>query len=85
MYYPQSTSETQPPCANGLFARLGWEPSLGLLPHDQRFRSTRKVMGREIGSKATAANYDAAQEIEAAHFMLRLLDAPAQVMDHIKK
>ena len=65
--------------------RLGWEHSLGLLPHDHRFRSTRKVMGREIGSKSVAANYDEAQEIEAAHFLLRLLDDPAGLMDHIKK
>ncbi|KAH8696212.1 cytochrome P450 [Talaromyces proteolyticus] len=64
---------------------LGWEHSLGLLPHDNRFRNTRKVMGREIGSQSTAANYDKSQEIEAAHFLLRLLDDPAGIMDHIKK
>lgn len=65
--------------------RLGWEHSLGLLPHDHRFQSTRKVMGREIGSKLTAANYNKSQEIEAAHFLLRLLDEPTGLMHHIKK
>jgi hypothetical protein len=65
--------------------RLGWEHSLGLLPHDRRFQNTLKVMGREIGSKSTAANYDKSQEIEAAHFLLRLLDEPTGLMHHIKK
>lgn len=42
-------------------------------------------MGREIGSRSTAAEYNNAQEIEAAHFMLRLLDDPDGLMKHIKK
>ncbi len=42
-------------------------------------------MGREVGSRSTAANYHNAQEIEAAHFLLRLVDDPAGLMNHIKK
>lgn len=59
--------------------------SLGVQQYDDRFRRTRTVMKREIGSKSAASRYDKAQEIEVAHFLLRLGDDPEGLTQHIKK
>ncbi|CAF9941089.1 MAG: hypothetical protein HETSPECPRED_002868 [Heterodermia speciosa] len=64
---------------------LGWVASLGVQQYDDRFRRTRTVMKREIGSKSAASRYDKAQEIEVAHFLLRLGDDPEGLTQHIKK
>ncbi|KAF2658380.1 cytochrome P450 [Lophiostoma macrostomum CBS 122681] len=64
---------------------LGWVASLGVQPYDDRFRSTRKVIKREIGSKSAASRYDKAHEIEVAHFLLRLAGDPKDLTQCIKK
>ncbi|KAH7308648.1 putative cytochrome P450 oxidoreductase OrdA-like protein [Stachybotrys elegans] len=64
---------------------LGWENSLGLSPYNKRFRTYRKNMSRIIGSKASAAQFNALQEEEVGHFLLHLLEDPEKLVTYIKK
>lgn len=53
--------------------------------HNDRFRNYRKNIGRIIGSKTAAAQYDALQEAEVGHFLLHVLDHPEKLRDHIRR
>ncbi|KAI1759439.1 putative cytochrome P450 oxidoreductase OrdA-like protein [Hypoxylon sp. FL1150] len=64
---------------------IGWENAVGITPYNDRFRTHRKNMGRIIGSKATASQFDTLQEAEVGHFLLHLLDNPEGLLDHIRR
>ncbi|KAI1078886.1 cytochrome P450 [Whalleya microplaca] len=64
---------------------VGWENSLGLSPYNDRFRAHRKNMNRIIGSKTTAAQFNTLQEAAVGHFLVRVLDSPENLIDHIRK
>ncbi|KAI1444238.1 putative cytochrome P450 oxidoreductase OrdA-like protein [Annulohypoxylon stygium] len=64
---------------------IGWENSLGLSPYHNRFRTHRKNMGRIIGTKNAAAQFNTLQEGEVGHFLLHLLDNPESFINHAKK
>jgi len=63
---------------------MGWENTLVFVPHSSRFRAYRKKMARIFGSKTAAAQFYDMQEAEVAHFLLRLLDRPEELNDHIR-
>ncbi|KAI1775377.1 putative cytochrome P450 oxidoreductase OrdA-like protein [Hypoxylon cercidicola] len=64
---------------------IGWENSLTTSPYNSRFRMYRKNIGRIIGSKVTASQFDKLQEAEVGHFLLHVLDSPECLREHIKK
>ncbi|KAI1457470.1 putative cytochrome P450 oxidoreductase OrdA-like protein [Annulohypoxylon moriforme] len=64
---------------------IGWENSLGLSPYNNKFRTHRKNMGRIIGTKNAAAQFDSLQEAEVGHFLLHLLNNPEGFINHAKK
>ncbi|KAI0888728.1 putative cytochrome P450 oxidoreductase OrdA-like protein [Annulohypoxylon maeteangense] len=64
---------------------IGWENSLGLSPYNNQFRTHRKNMGRIIGTKNAASQFNELQESEVGHFLLHLLNNPEDFMNHAKK
>lgn len=42
-------------------------------------------MSRIIGSKSLASQFNALQEAEVGHFLLRVLEKPEELVDHIRK
>ncbi|KAI8178409.1 O-methylsterigmatocystin oxidoreductase [Colletotrichum sp. SAR 10_77] len=64
---------------------IGWENTLAMQDHNDRFRNYRKNISRIIGSKTAAAQYDALQEAEVGHFLLHVLDHPEKLRDHIRR
>lgn len=53
-------------------------------PYSDRFRTYRKVIHQVIGSKATAARFNPLQEVEIRRFLLRVLDRPNDLVQHIR-
>jgi hypothetical protein len=68
-----------------IFDRLGWENSLGLSPYSSRFRAYRKTMAKVLGSQIAVSRFHALQEAEVGRFLLRLLETPEDLLEHIRK
>ncbi|BCR98117.1 cytochrome P450 [Aspergillus luchuensis] len=68
------------------FAEMaGWNNVLGAVKQPQRIRATRKNLHREIGSNNSVARFNEIQIAEVGRFLLRVLDAPDKLMQHIRK
>lgn len=65
--------------------RAGWNNVLGAVKQSQRIRATRKNLHREIGSNNSVARFNEIQIAEVGRFLLRVLDAPDKLMQHIRK
>lgn len=65
--------------------RVGLNESMGLMPYNSAFRYQRKIIAREIGNKKVASNYDEWMELEASRLLLRVLENPDDIFDHIEK
>ncbi|KAB8249281.1 cytochrome P450 [Aspergillus flavus] len=57
---------------------------LGLIPYSDRSRAIRKAMNKEIGSKVAVSRFNALQEAETRRFLLRVLEAPEELRNHIR-
>jgi hypothetical protein len=68
-----------------IYCSLGWENSLGLLPYSSRFRAYRKHMAQILGSNVAVSRFYPIQEVEVGHFLLRLLENPDNLLEHIRK
>jgi hypothetical protein len=68
-----------------VITRLGWERSLGLVPYGNTFRAHRKNMAKTLGSQVAVSYFNELQEAEVGHFLLRLLDDPNGLGEHIRK
>ncbi|KUI57327.1 O-methylsterigmatocystin oxidoreductase [Cytospora mali] len=62
----------------------GWEYLVATQFYDDRLRTYRRLMHNTIGSKASAARFNALQEVEVHRFLLRLLEQPAGLLGHIR-
>ncbi|KAH8696732.1 putative cytochrome P450 oxidoreductase OrdA-like protein [Talaromyces proteolyticus] len=62
----------------------GWENSLGLSPYNSRFRALRKNMTKVLGSQVASTRFNPLQEVEAGHFLLRVLNDPENFTEHIR-
>ncbi|PYH76350.1 cytochrome P450 oxidoreductase OrdA-like protein [Aspergillus uvarum CBS 121591] len=68
------------------FAEMsGWHNVLGSVKSTDRFRATRKNLHQEIGSNKSVARFDAVQTAEVGRFLMRVLEAPGRLMEHIRK
>ncbi|PKY03509.1 cytochrome P450 [Aspergillus campestris IBT 28561] len=63
---------------------IGWDDITGMQPYSDSFRTYRKVIHRVLGSKATAARFNPLQEVEIRRFLLRVLDRPDDLVQHIR-
>lgn len=50
-----------------------------------QFRQTRRNLHGEIGSNKSVARFNDIQAAEVARFLLRVLDAPDKLVEHIRK
>lgn len=57
---------------------------MGLIPYSDRSRAIRKAMNKEIGSKVAVSRFNALQEAETRRFLLRVLEAPEELRNHIR-
>ncbi|RAH49639.1 cytochrome P450 [Aspergillus brunneoviolaceus CBS 621.78] len=68
------------------FAEMsGWHNVLGSVKSTDRLRATRKNLHREIGSNKSVGRFDAVQTAEVGRFLMRVLEAPGRLMEHIRK
>ncbi|KAH8429766.1 cytochrome P450 [Aspergillus melleus] len=63
---------------------VGWEDILAMQTYSDRFRAYRKVMHRVLGSKAVTSRFNALQDIEIRRFLLRVLQKPNDLVQHIR-
>ena len=64
--------------------RVGWEHFLAMQPYSDTFRAYRKAMHRVLGSKNAVAQFNDLQEVEVRRFLLRVLQSPADLNQHIR-
>lgn len=64
--------------------RVGWEDILAMQTYSDRFRAYRKVMHRVLGSKAVTARFNDLQHVEIRRFLLRVLNKPNDLLQHIR-
>ncbi|OOF95350.1 hypothetical protein ASPCADRAFT_207823 [Aspergillus carbonarius ITEM 5010] len=53
--------------------------------NDYRVRAQRKLFRQQIGSNASVARFNPIQEAEVGRFLIRVLDNPGDLRDHIRK
>ncbi|KAF4448226.1 O-methylsterigmatocystin oxidoreductase [Fusarium austroafricanum] len=63
----------------------GYERLVSLQQYDDTFKRHRKMIHRQLGTRAVAAKFQKVQDVESHRFLLRVLDNPGNLMDHIKK
>ncbi|KAF9871869.1 hypothetical protein CkaCkLH20_10501 [Colletotrichum karsti] len=64
---------------------VGFGNMLGLVPYNDRFRRHRTNIAKTIGTRGPASQYQQLQEAESGHLLLRILDKPDGLFDHIQK
>lgn len=52
--------------------------------YDDKFRLYRKLIHQELGTKAAASRFNDLQEVEVRRLLLRILDKPEDLIQHIK-
>lgn len=65
-------------------SRVGWENILAMQTYSDRFRAYRKVIHRVLGSKTVTSRFNALQDIEIRRFLLRVLQQPNDLVQHIR-
>ncbi|PLB45030.1 flavonoid 3-hydroxylase [Aspergillus steynii IBT 23096] len=63
----------------------GWDQALSLLQCTPLFRTHRKALHRELGTTAAVARFNDIVDVEVRKFLLRVIQAPNQLMEHIRK
>ncbi|EJC98990.1 cytochrome P450 [Fomitiporia mediterranea MF3/22] len=63
---------------------IGWENILTNLVYSDRFRAFRRSMHSILGTKQAVARFGDLQDIEVRRFLLRVLNEPAKLIQHIR-
>ncbi|KAJ5450230.1 uncharacterized protein N7458_006679 [Penicillium daleae] len=63
----------------------GCDEILGALRKPEHVRQTRKNIYQEIGSNKSVSSFNEVQQAEVARFLLRVLDTPEKLQQHIRK
>ncbi|KAK6814883.1 hypothetical protein RU639_009687 [Aspergillus parasiticus] len=64
----------------------GWDKILGTLEYsDPSFKNMRKALGHQVGSKTAVSRFNAVQDLEVRRFLLRVLEDPDNLLQHIRK
>lgn len=64
--------------------RVGWENSLAMLAYSSHLRAYRKNFHAILGSKQAVARFNSLQDIEVRRFLLRVLEKPDDLSQHIR-
>ncbi|KAL9122563.1 MAG: hypothetical protein Q9187_000877 [Circinaria calcarea] len=62
----------------------GWEDLLASMVYGDRFRAYRKNFHNLLGTKKSAARFNPVQEVEVRRFLLRVLDKPEGLLQHLR-
>ncbi|KAI7776161.1 hypothetical protein LA080_005783 [Diaporthe eres] len=62
----------------------GWGDLLATQSYNERFRSYRRPIHALVGTKAGVLRYNELQEVEVHRFLLRVLNNPTKLLDHIR-
>ncbi|KAL2844159.1 cytochrome P450 [Aspergillus pseudoustus] len=63
---------------------VGWKDILAMQTYSDTFRAYRKAMHRVLGTKTAISQFNDLQDIEARRFLLRVLDKPGDLIQHIR-
>lgn len=63
----------------------GYERFLSLHQYDNTFRQHRKLVHQQLGTRAATARFRDIQDEESRRFLLRVLDDPENLFQHIKR
>ncbi|KAJ5673715.1 hypothetical protein N7507_002842 [Penicillium longicatenatum] len=63
----------------------GWHNVLGALRNPEHIRMTRKYLHQEIGSNNSVACFNDVQITEVSRFLLRVMNDPERLQQHIRK
>ncbi|KAH7889030.1 cytochrome P450 [Phlebopus sp. FC_14] len=63
----------------------GWGDSVPSMQNDERFRQSRKIFHRALGSKNAISSYHAVEEEEARRFLCNMMKHPEDLGHHIRK
>ncbi|KAF5366421.1 hypothetical protein D9758_009789 [Tetrapyrgos nigripes] len=56
--------------------------SMGFLPYDKTFKSSRRLFHQELGSSSAVRGFFPAEEHLARRFLKRVLNSPEELLDH---
>lgn len=71
--------------AESTFARIcGFGRFLPFIPYDRVFRAHRKLMHQQLGTMVATSQFNDIQEIESHRFLLRCLNSPHRLPEHLK-
>lgn len=62
----------------------GWEDLLATQFYNERLRAYRRPIHALVGTKAGVLRYNELQEVEVHRFLLRVLNEPDNLLDHIR-
>jgi len=65
--------------------RVGWRHAIAMTPYSAEWKIHRKNITKIASTNVSVSVFDKAQETEAAHFLLNLLESPDKLFDHIRK
>ncbi|KAI4616762.1 hypothetical protein J4E83_006342 [Alternaria metachromatica] len=64
---------------------VGWRHAIAMTPYSAEWKIHRKNITKIASTNVSVSVFDKAQETEAAHFLLNLLESPDKLFDHIRK
>lgn len=62
----------------------GWEDLLATQFYNERLRAYRRPIHALVGTKAGVLRYNELREVEVHRFLLRVLNEPDNLLDHIR-
>ena len=68
-----------------LETRVGWQHATAMMPYTNTWKIHRKNITKIASTSTSISVFDRAQEAEAAHFLVNLLESPDHLFDHIRK
>ncbi|EJC98989.1 cytochrome P450 [Fomitiporia mediterranea MF3/22] len=63
---------------------IGWENTLGMLAYSDRLRTFRRNVHAVLGTKKAVSRFNDIQGIEVRRFLLRVLEEPDRLLQHIR-
>ncbi|KAI0129955.1 cytochrome P450 [Xylariales sp. AK1849] len=62
----------------------GYKGWMGMQPYGKQLREQRKLAAQQVGSKATVAKFNPAVDLQVRRFLLRTLNRPRDLLDHLE-
>lgn len=66
------------------FTRVSLGKATTLQRYDDTLRLHRKCVHNFIGTRNSTSQYESIEEVESRRFLLRVLDDPENLLDHIR-